>query len=48
MSELADRLDNIAGTIRKDFQEKDAAREKAIPLCREAIRYCGNSIRAAI
>jgi len=46
MSELADRLDNISGVIRKDFQEKDAAREKSLPLCREAIRYCGNSIRA--
>ena len=48
MSELADRLDNIASEIRKDFQEKDAAREKTMPLCREAIRYCGNSITAAI
>ncbi len=46
MSELADKLDTISGIIRKDFSEKDAAREKSIPLCREAIRYCGNAIRA--
>ncbi|HAS27690.1 MAG TPA: haloacid dehalogenase, partial [Dehalococcoidia bacterium] len=46
MSELADKLDTISGIIRTDFSEKDAAREKSIPLCREAIRYCGNAIRA--
>jgi translin len=46
MSELADRLDSITEIIRKDFSEKDATRERSIPLCREAIRYCGNAIRA--
>lgn len=41
-----DNLDSIAGKIRQDFSAKDAAREKALPLCREAIRYSGNAIRA--
>jgi translin len=40
------RLDSIADGIRQSFAEKDAAREKALPLCREAIRHCSESIRA--
>ncbi len=28
------------------FSAKDAAREKALPLCRKAIRYCSQAIRA--
>ena len=40
------RLDSIAESIRLSFTEKDAAREKALPLSREAIRYCSLSIRA--
>ncbi len=46
MSRLTDDLDSIADRVRADFQAKDAAREKALPLCREAIRYCSNAIRA--
>ena len=46
MSELTDKLGKIADQIRADFQAKDAAREKALPLCRETIRYCSQSIRA--
>lgn len=46
MSQLTDDLDSIAGRVRADFQAKDAAREKALPLCREAIRHCSNAIRA--
>lgn len=46
MSELTDNLESIAGDIRKDFEAKDAAREKVLPLYREAIRHCANSIRA--
>lgn len=46
MSQLTDNLDTIAGHIRQDFTAKDSAREKALPLCREAIRYSGNAIRA--
>ena len=41
-----ENLDEIARRIRQDFAAQDAAREKALPLGREAIRYCGNAIRA--
>ncbi len=46
MSGLTDNLESIADRIRADFSAKDAAREKVLPLCREAIRHCGNAIRA--
>jgi translin len=46
MSELTDNLEAIARSIREDFESKDAAREKVLPLCREVIRYCANAIRA--
>jgi len=32
--------------VRDDFSSKNAAREKALPLCREAIRFSANAIRA--
>lgn len=40
------RLESIAEQIRLVLAAKDAAREKALPLCREAIRHCSNAIRA--
>lgn len=43
---MVDNLEQIADKIRQDFSAKDSAREKAMPLCREAIRYSGNAIRA--
>jgi translin len=46
VSELTDNLESIANQIREGFAAKDAAREKVLPLCREAIRHCGNAIRA--
>jgi len=46
MSKLTDNLEPIADQIRLTFSAKDAAREKALPLCREAIRHCSNAIRA--
>ena len=46
MSELTDNLEAIANNIREDLEAKDAARESVLPLCREAIRHCANSIRA--
>lgn len=46
MSGLTDNLESIANRIREDFEAKDAAREKVLPLCREAIRHCANAIRA--
>ncbi|MGI2335273.1 MAG: haloacid dehalogenase [Dehalogenimonas sp.] len=44
--DFAERLDSIAASIRIAFSEKDAAREKSLPLSREAIRFCSLSIRA--
>lgn len=46
MSKLTDKLDSIAEQIRVGFSAKDAAREKALPLCRDAIRCCSQAIRA--
>lgn len=46
MNRLTDNLDSIADRIRLSFSAKDAAREKALPLCRETIRHCSNAIRA--
>ena len=46
MSGSTDNLDAIVDRIRLSFAAKDAAREKVLPLCRETIRHCSNSIRA--
>ena len=46
MSRLTDNLASIADQIRQTFSAKDAAREKALPLCREVIRHCSQAIRA--
>ena len=46
MSGLTDNLDSIAERIRQNFSTLDVAREKVLPLCREAIRHCSNAIRA--
>jgi len=46
LSRLTDNLDSIADHIRLSLSAKDSAREKAIPLCREVIRYCSQAIRA--
>ena len=46
MTKVTDRLKVISENIRQDFTLKDAAREKLLPLCRQAIRYCSQSIRA--
>lgn len=43
---MTDNLDSIADQIRQNFSARDAARERVLPLCREVIRHCGNSIRA--
>lgn len=45
MSGLTDNLDSIAERIRLDLADKDAAREKVLPLCREVIRYSSQAIR---
>jgi len=46
MSGLTDNLDSIAERMRLSLAAKDAAREKALPLCREVIRYSSHAIRA--
>jgi len=46
LSKLTDNLDSIAEQIRLSFSAKDAAREKALPLCRDIIRHCSQAIRA--
>ena len=46
MSQLTDDLDSIAEHIRDSLSAKDAAREKALPLCRKVIRHCSDAIRA--
>ena len=46
MTGLSDNLESIADSIRQSFSAKDAARERALPLCREVIRHCSQAIRA--
>lgn len=46
MKKLTENLDSIAEQIMTSFSAKDAAREKALPLFREVIRQCSQSIRA--
>jgi translin len=46
MSELGERLDEIMEDVRANFASKNAARERALPLCRESIRCSANAIRA--
>jgi translin len=41
-----DNIDYIAEQMRQALVAKDIAREKALPLCREAIRHCSEAIRA--
>jgi len=46
MTDISTSLDQIMERVRDDFLSKNAAREKALPLCREAIRFSANAIRA--
>jgi len=46
LSKLTDNLVSIVEQIRLSFSAKDAAREKALPLCRDIIRHCSQAIRA--
>ncbi len=46
MSGATDNLDSIYQQIRQNLTAKDAAREKMLPLCREAIRFSSEAIRA--
>jgi len=46
MTDLKNNLDRIAEQVRLGLIAKDASREKALPLSREAIRYCSTAIRS--
>ena len=46
MTDISKTLDAIMERVREDFAAKNIAREKALPLCREAIRFSANAIRA--
>lgn len=46
MSGLTDNLELIADKVREELTAKDAAREKVLPRCRDAIRHCSQAIRA--
>ena len=46
MTDVARSLDAIMEGVRDDFSAKNHARETALPLCREAVRFSANAIRA--
>jgi len=46
VSHLSDDLEIIAERIRASFSAQDAAREQALPLCREVIRFSSVTIRS--
>jgi translin len=46
VTDVARSLEPIMERVRADFAAKNQARETALPLCREAIRYSANAIRA--
>ena len=46
METIADQLEPIMEGVRAVYTDKNKARERALPLCREAIRHSANAIRA--
>lgn len=46
MAKITRKLESIADRIRQRFAQQDEAREKALTLSRETIRYSSNAIRA--
>ena len=46
MEGVSDQLDPIMEGVRAVFVDKHQARERALPLCREALRHSANAIRA--
>ena len=46
MGTIADQLEPIMARLHATFADKNVAREKALPLCREALRRSANAIRA--
>lgn len=46
METVGDQLEPIMEGVRAVFADKHTARERALPLCREALRHSANAIRA--
>ncbi len=46
MTDIGRTLDTIMERVRAEFASKNIAREQALPLCRDAIRFSANAIRA--
>ncbi len=46
MADISETLDTIMEQVRESFASKNRAREKALPLCRDSIRFSANAIRA--
>jgi translin len=46
LQSVATELDAIVESVRAHFVSKNEARERGLPLCREAIRHSANAIRA--
>ena len=46
METVGDQLEPIMERVRSVFVDKHEARERALPLCREALRHSANAIRA--
>ncbi len=46
MESIGDQLEPIMEGVRAVFVDKHQARERALPLCREALRHSANAIRA--
>lgn len=44
--DISNKLDRVMEGVREEFVAKNEARERALPLCREAIRFSANAIRA--
>ena len=46
MADISKTLETIMEQVRETFASKNRAREKALPLCRDSIRFSANAIRA--
>jgi translin len=46
MESIGDQLEPIMEGVRAVFVDKHQARERALPLCREALRHSANAVRA--
>jgi len=46
LTDISVTLDAIMERVREAFASKNRAREKALPLCRDSIRFSANAIRA--